>query len=92
MDKPLYYAYCYKSGEIGFVQNLEDVPAGAKIFAEGKGKPFRDSVQAKCRLSYDNRTHLCPGLPEKDLTGFVLWHKWAFPSQARFLENILGVA
>ncbi len=82
-----YYAYCFRDGCVGFSQMPSAVPEGALIFAEGEGRTFKNIVETRCRLAYNGRTYLCPGLPEGDLNGFKLWHRWAFPGQSRFLDN-----
>jgi len=65
-----YYAYCFRDGVVGFSQMLSTVPEGALIFAEGEGRTFKNTVETRCRLAYNGRTYLCPGLPEGDLNGF----------------------
>jgi len=87
-----YYAYCFRDGVVGFSQMMSSVPDGAKVFAEGEGRAFKDAVIVKCRRAYNGRTHLCPGLPEDDLRAFIMWHKWAFPGQSHFIDDITVAA
>ncbi len=86
MKQPLYYAYCYKNGEIGFAQKKEDVPPAATIFAEGQGPAFRHHVIEKSRMTHNPHVNLVPGICDKNLLAFRIWHDWNFPGQSAYQE------
>lgn len=83
-----YYAYCFWDGVVGFSRLPTAIPNGAKVFAAGEGLAFKRSVYGKCRLADDNRTYLCPGLPEDNLGLFIKWHRLAFPGQSHFIDDV----
>ncbi len=70
-------AYCWQNGVIGFGAR---VPEGAICFAKGKGRKFREFIEVKARLAYDNKTWLVPGIPEaegdKKLDALYEWIMW----------------
>lgn len=55
------YAYCYRTGLVCFG---EKIPNGAIEIAQGKGKKFINSIKVKCRLAYNNKDWIVPGIPE----------------------------
>lgn len=54
-------AYCYASGHIGFGKKC---PEGAIVFSEGNGKEWKNKIKVKCRLLYDNKTFVIPGVAD----------------------------
>jgi len=75
-------AYCYRSGEIDFGQR---VPSGALLVLSGRGRIVREVVSGGCRLAYDGRTLLVPGVPEAPTDGAALAAAGAF--RDRMAEN-----
>ena len=57
-------AYCYRSGEIGFVLKGERVPDGAKTLAMGPSAALRQAIDVVARHGYSPGVLLVPGLPE----------------------------
>lgn len=57
------YAYCWRSGVVRFGRR---VPGGAlEILRAPKGsRTLKKAVRPWCRLAYDNKTLLVPGVPE----------------------------
>lgn len=61
--QPLEFAYCWRSGVVEFGKEL---PAGAIAITRGAGIVWREWVAIKCRLAYDGKTLLVPGIPEAE--------------------------
>ena len=57
-------AYCWRNGTVGFTDGK--LPDGALILSKGNGTKWRDKVEVLCRLAYDNKTYLVPGVPEAE--------------------------
>lgn len=55
------YAYCYRSGEIEFG---DDVPEGAISVLQGDNDFVRERVTARARHGYRPGVLLVPGIPE----------------------------
>lgn len=71
-------AYCCRSGVIKFGYEL---PAGTLEIIRGKVSRVRKNIEPAARLAYDNRTLLCPGIPEADteeeaLAAFDKFRTW----------------
>ena len=80
------FAYCFRSGHIGFCEDLSTVPEGAIVFAEGDARALRERVAVKARHAYDGVTLLVPGVPEAEgeraaMAAFNAWHEWAFAGE-----------
>ena len=61
-DKPMYYAYAYRSGVVRVGRR---VPARAIIVASSPSRyRLRGAVDMCARIAYDGRTRLVPGVPE----------------------------
>jgi len=71
------FVYCYRSGLVEFGELL---PKGALLIDKGRGKKWRKGVEVKCRLSYDGKTYLVPGVPEAET------NKDAYSAYKRFCE------
>ena len=56
-------AYCWRSGHVEFGRT---VPDGAILIIRGPDELVRELVEPACRLAYDNKTLLVPGIPEAD--------------------------
>lgn len=77
-------AYALRSGVIGFVSDMRDVPAGCIVFAVGED--VSDRVAVKARHARDGDYLLVPGVPEAQsdeeaVAAFYRWHDWAFPDE-----------
>ncbi len=56
-------AFVYRSGVIGFGKTI---PGNALELIRGKASCLRKEVSTPARLAYDNKTILCPGVPEAE--------------------------
>ena len=56
-------AYCWRSGQLEFGRV---VPEGAVLVLRGPDRIVREVVEPACRLAYDNKTLLVPGVPEAE--------------------------
>lgn len=56
-------AYCWRSGQLEFWRT---VPDGAVLVLRGPDRIVREIVEPVCRLAYDNKTLLVPGVPEAE--------------------------
>lgn len=77
--RSIVYAYCWRSGVIGF---SEKVPDGAIKFAEGRIGPLKNLIYRCARLAYDNENWLVPGVPEAEdegdekINALIRWVAW----------------
>jgi hypothetical protein len=55
-------AYCDRSGVIGYTAGK--LPAGRLPIARGEKQKLDEAIGGLCRLAYDNKTMLVPGIPE----------------------------
>lgn len=83
------YAYCHRSGHIGFSEGLAGIPDGTIIFAKGEGEEFQAQVSARARHARDCDALLVPGCPEAEdeaeaFKAFQSWRRWVFPDQEWF--------
>jgi len=74
-------AYCFASGELEFTSAL-DVPDGAILLKENCTKDQMDKLKIRCRISYDGKTRLIPGIPEAEdqeeaMDALIKWKNWA---------------
>lgn len=59
-----WFAYCYRSGQIGFARELP--PGTLPISAAPDREHLSCVISANARLAYDGETLLVPGIPEAD--------------------------
>lgn len=83
------YAYCYRSGLVEFGGM---VPEGALPIDTGRGKKWREGIEVKCRLAYDGKTPLVPGIPEADSddAAYEAWKRfstWIADCKAKKTES-----
>jgi len=61
------HLFIYRSGQVKFHKSeAKGNEGGGLYFGVFPRKKDRDRVQARCRLAYDNKTRLCPGVPEAE--------------------------
>lgn len=70
------YAHCDRTGVVTF----SDKPdlAGQLCIGSGVGQAFKDEIEVLCRLAYDNKSMLVPGVPEATSSDEALKAVWAF--------------
>lgn len=82
------YAYCWRSGVVRFGRH---VPEGAlEILRAPKGsRTLKKAVRPWCRLAYDNKTLLVPGVPEAKNENTALEAVIKFASRTKEYMNKL---
>lgn|GEM_PF-1489828 len=89
-----WYAYCWKTGPIGFATREDRAPKGSLVFARGQGQEFRDRVAAASRPSRKvEGLLLCPCLADASPGYFLTWHEKEFPEQTlyrQYIREVLG--
>jgi hypothetical protein len=66
MNTNIISANCYRSGEIIFLSEGDEVPEGVALIASGPADEVRAAVEVMARHSRYDETLLVPGLPEAD--------------------------
>jgi hypothetical protein len=82
--------YCYRSGHVHFGHKLPSGALPIHRFQESD-KKTRDQIEVLCRLSYDGKTLLVPGIPEaasdedaeKAFEFFCEWLQWCLLPKER---------
>lgn len=75
-------AFCYANGVVRFTSpKRQRVPDGALMICKGTRKWLRANLEPACRVAYDNKTLLVPGIPEADsqgeaLTALIKFRNW----------------
>ena len=54
-------AYCTKQGVLRFYRKTF---YGGVLLSRGEGEEWKNAIKGLCRLAYDNKTYLVPGVPE----------------------------
>jgi len=61
------HLFIYRNGQVRFHKSkAKGNKDGGLYFGAFPQKKDRDQIQAICRLAYDNKTLLCPGIPEAE--------------------------
>lgn len=70
------YAHCDRAGFVTF-SNKPDLD-GQLCIGAGTGQAFKDEIGVLCRLAYDNKSLLVPGVPEATNSDEALNAVWRF--------------
>lgn len=61
------YCFVYRSGEIRFHRaKITGYDNGAMFLCDVPNRAARLRIEVRARLAYDNKTLLCPGIPEAE--------------------------
>lgn len=84
------FAYCWRSGHLEFGTKLPSGALPIHKFKQSDTKT-REQIEVLCRLSYDGKSHLVPGIPEaaddenaeKAFNFFREWLQWCLLPKER---------
>lgn len=75
-------AYCFRSGQIGFIDGPGSMPDGALFLAAGPKEIVHELIGGLGRRAYDGVTLLVPGVPESESEDA------AYSAFIRFFERV----